>query len=182
MSAHEVGHLDEAQLSDFVDGRLDEETHRAAAAHLEACTRCAGDLRETRALLAWSHGLRDGVTAPPELWTLVNAATIHRAPVRRMVLRAMRPVLVAGALAVAVATSLVTWSVARRVLAPPSPTPVVVPARSSPEERERMAFERERMARERERMAGERERMARERTRRAPVPPRAPEPPVAPRP
>ena len=189
MSAHDVEHLDEGQLSDFVDGRLDDETHRAAAAHLEWCTRCAGDLRETRALIAWSRGLRDGVAAPPELWTLVNAATVHRAPVRRMVLRSMRPLLVAGALAVALATSLVTWSVARRVLVRPSTPAPAVGFPRSPVERERMALERERMARERERAARDRERVARDRERvareragRAPEAPRAPQPPAAPRP
>lgn len=71
-----------------------------------------GGLTEAE-LTAWSAAHRGAVTAPPELWPLVAAATIHRRAVRRQVLRSMRGPLLVGALLLVAATALVTWRVAR---------------------------------------------------------------------
>jgi hypothetical protein len=63
-------------------------------------------------LAAWSAAHRGSIKAPPELWPLVAATTIHRRAVRRQVLRSMRGPLLVGALVLVAATALVTWRVA----------------------------------------------------------------------
>ena len=81
---------------------------------------------ETRAVLAWATGERAAVRAPAGLWPLVASQTIHLAEVRRAVLRSMRGLLLAGAIALVAATALITWKVARwsaaRVVAPSAET------------------------------------------------------------
>lgn len=72
-------------------------------------------------LLALVQAPREPITAPPELWPLVAASTIHLRAVRRQVLRSMRGVLLMAALALAAASALVTWRVARWAMTPDAP-------------------------------------------------------------
>lgn len=106
-------HLTDAEISDLADGALDQLTQRRLQDHLAVCERCAGEMRTTRMMKAWSSEQRAAVTAPPELWSLVAASTIHLRAVRRQVLRSMRGVLVLFALVLAVATAALTWTVAQ---------------------------------------------------------------------
>ena len=113
MSAHADLHLTNEQLDDYADEVMDGAARASADAHLAACARCRYALDETRALLATATRERAAVAAPPELWPLVASSTIHLTEVRRAVIRSMRGVLLAGAIALVTATAVVTWKVAR---------------------------------------------------------------------
>ena len=129
MSAREDVHLTDEQLDDYVDGVLGDAARAAAEAHLATCERCRRALGDTRELIALAQRERTPVTVPSELWPLVASSTIHLAAVRRSVMRSMRGMLVAGAIAIAAATAVVTWKLARWT----APRPAVVqPARASP--------------------------------------------------
>ena len=113
MSARESLHLTDEQLDDYADGVMSAGALASADAHLSVCEQCRRAVNDTRELLAWATHERAAVTAPAELWPLVASSTIHLAEVRRAVLRSMRGLLVAGALAIAAATAVVTWKIAR---------------------------------------------------------------------
>lgn len=113
MSVRESMHLTDTQLDDYADGALGGEERAMAERHLAVCETCRRAVDETGAVLAWATGERAAVRAPAELWPLVASQTVHLAEVRRAVIRSMRGVLVAGAIAVAAATAVITWKVAR---------------------------------------------------------------------
>jgi anti-sigma factor RsiW len=115
---HADAHLTDAQIDDYADGALDAAARSVADRHLASCARCRVAVDETRAVLAWSTRERAAVAAPPDLWPLVAASTVHVALVRRRVLASMRGVLVVAALALTAATAVVTWKVARWTAAP----------------------------------------------------------------
>ena len=114
-------HLTDAQLGELADGSLAGAERERAAQHAEACARCGTALHETRALLVLAREARDGTPAPPELWPLVAASTVHVARVRRQVLRSMRGVLLVAALALVAATAAVTIFVVRQLQPPTQP-------------------------------------------------------------
>jgi predicted anti-sigma-YlaC factor YlaD len=159
MSARESVHLTETQLDDYADGVLGGAERVMAERHLAVCETCRRAVDETGTVLAWATSEREAVRAPAELWPLVASQTIHLAEVRRAMLRSMRGVLVAGMLAVAAATAVVTWKVARWTMKPSAPAARVeaAPRRGGTH-------------------AGHPGRST------APVAPRAPTPPEAPRP
>jgi hypothetical protein len=128
MSTHGITHLTEAQLSELVDGTLEEAERASAAWHLDMCEDCRRELAEARALLVLSQQARRALTAPPELWPLVAASTIHAARMRRRVLRSLRPVLLGGALALVLGTAAVTAFVVARL----RPSPAATPPRGTP--------------------------------------------------
>jgi anti-sigma factor RsiW len=99
MSARDVIHLTDSQLDDYADGSMSDRERAAADAHLASCDRCRYEVEQTRALLATVTRERAVVAVPAELWPLVASSTIHLATVRRAVIRSMRGVLIAGAIA-----------------------------------------------------------------------------------
>ena len=118
-------HLTDDQLDDYVDGTGSDAERAFAESHLASCERCRRAVGDTRELIATAQQQRVSVAAPAELWPLVASSTIHLAAVRRQVLRSMRGLLVTGAIAIAAATAVITWQVARwtsvpRVAAPSS--------------------------------------------------------------
>jgi anti-sigma factor RsiW len=113
MSMRETPHLTDEQLDDYVDGTLSETERALAESHIASCERCRRAVGDTRELIATAQQQRASVAAPSELWPLVASSTIHLAAVRRQVLRSMRGLLVTGALAIAAATAVITWQVAR---------------------------------------------------------------------
>lgn len=127
MSARERVHLTDEQLDDYADAVMGAAERASADAHLASCERCRHALDDTRALLATATRERAAITAPAELWPLVASSTIHFAAMRRAVLRSMRGALIAGAIAVAAATAVVTWKVARWTAPRVEPARVGVP-------------------------------------------------------
>jgi predicted anti-sigma-YlaC factor YlaD len=127
MTARPDMHLTDEQLDDYTDGVLGDAERVGVERHLASCDQCRRALGDTREVLAWATRERATVTAPSELWPLVASSTIHLAEVRRAVIRSMRGLLVAGALAVAAATAVLTWKIARWT----APTRDV-PARTAP--------------------------------------------------
>jgi predicted anti-sigma-YlaC factor YlaD len=125
MSAPEMGHLTDAVASDYVDGVLDAALRPDVERHLASCIRCRGVVEETRAVVTTAQRERASVSAPPELWPMVAASTIHLAAIRRQVLASMRGALIAGAIALVVATAIVTWKVARWTAPRIAPAPTV---------------------------------------------------------
>ena len=123
MSARETLHLTDEQLDDYVDGAMSDAQRASAEAHLPSCERCRHAIDATRALLATATRERSAITAPPDLWPLVASSTIHLAAVRRQVLASMRGVLLAGALALAAATAVITWKIARWTAEPDAVAP-----------------------------------------------------------
>jgi predicted anti-sigma-YlaC factor YlaD len=113
MSAREDAHLTDAQVSEYVDRVMDEAARAEVEGHLVSCADCRDAIDETRAVVATAQRERASVTAPPELWPMVAASTIHLAAMRRQVLASMRGALIAGAIALVAATAFVTWKVAR---------------------------------------------------------------------
>jgi predicted anti-sigma-YlaC factor YlaD len=130
MSARETLHLTDEQLDDYVDGAMSDAQRASAEAHLASCERCRHAIDATRALLATATRERSAITAPPDLWPLVASSTIHLAAVRRQVLASMRGVLLAGALALAAATAVITWKIARWTAEPDVVVPSTVAPRS----------------------------------------------------
>ena len=131
MSARESLHLTDEQLDDYVDGALSESERAFAEAHLASCERCRRALGDTRELIATAQRQRLSVAAPAELWPLVAASTIHLAAVRRQVLLSMRGLLVTGAIAIAAATAVITWQVARWTAEPRAAAPSTVAPRAA---------------------------------------------------
>jgi predicted anti-sigma-YlaC factor YlaD len=129
MSARREVHLTDAVASDYVDGVLDAALRPDVERHLASCIRCRGVVEETRAVVTTAQHERASVSAPPELWPMVAASTIHLAAMRRRVLASMRGALIAGAIALVAATAVVTWKVARWTSPLPAPTPTT-PARA----------------------------------------------------
>jgi anti-sigma factor RsiW len=113
VSTREEAHLTDAVVSDYVDGALDAPMRADVERHLTSCARCRGAVEETRAVVTTAQRERASVTAPPELWPMVAASTIHLAAMRRQVLASLRGVLIVGAIALVAATAVVTWKVAR---------------------------------------------------------------------
>jgi hypothetical protein len=82
-------------------------------------------VEETRDVVTTAQRERVRATAPPELWPMVAASTIHLAAMRRQVLASLRGALIAGAIALVAATAVVTWKIARWTAPRPvSPQPV----------------------------------------------------------
>lgn len=107
-------HPGDDRLDDYVDGLLDAAAHEDTRAHVAACASCAVRLEELRGLLALSATARRGEAPPAELWPLVVAATVQRAPLRRQLLRSMRAPLAAAALILVLLSSATTaWVVTR---------------------------------------------------------------------
>jgi predicted anti-sigma-YlaC factor YlaD len=125
MSARGDAHLTDAQVNEYVDRVMDEAARAEVEQHLASCAGCRDALDETRALVTTAQRERASVTAPPELWPLVAASTIHLAAMRRQVLASMRGTLIAGAIALVAATAIVTWKVARWTAARELPAPTV---------------------------------------------------------
>ncbi len=127
-------HLSDAEVSDLVDGALPAVEGAAAREHLERCARCRRELDEARALLVAAREARGGVSAPPELWPLVAAATVYAPAARRRLLRDLRAALVLAAAALVVATAAATAVVVRRLRAPvaAAPAPPAAPTPPAP--------------------------------------------------
>jgi predicted anti-sigma-YlaC factor YlaD len=130
MSARESLHLTDTQLDDYVDGTLSDAERATAEEHLAACERCRRAVGHTHEVIAIAQRQRVPVAAPAELWPLVAASTIHVAAVRRQVLASMRGLLIAGAIAIAAATAVITWRVARWTAGPNAVAPSTVTPRS----------------------------------------------------
>jgi anti-sigma factor RsiW len=130
MSAREARHLTDEQLDDYVDGALGDAERASAEGHLAACERCRRAVGDTRELIAIARRQRTSIVAPVELWALVASSTIHLAAVRRQVLASMRGLLVTGAIAIAAATAVITWQVARWTAGPKTFVPSAVAPRS----------------------------------------------------
>lgn len=111
-----TAHLDETQLSEYLDGRLARADLADAERHLAACEQCRREVIETRAIIGRSRQARADVQAPDELWPVVAASTIHLGAVRRQTLRGMRGMLIAGALVLVAGTAFVTWKLAYRAI------------------------------------------------------------------
>jgi predicted nucleic acid-binding protein len=98
-----------ARRAALVDGLLAPPVREAAQRHLAGCVPCRVRHDELVALLAVGRTSRSAVTVPPDLWTVVSAATVYAPLVRRHTVRSMRPamLLAGGALMIAsvVATS-----------------------------------------------------------------------------
>jgi anti-sigma factor RsiW len=133
MSTRESLHLTDEQLDDYADGVVDDAARAMAEAHLATCERCRRALGDTRELLALAARERTTPHAPAELWPLVASQTIHLPAVRRAVIRSMRGVLLAGAIALAAATAVGTWKIARWA----EPRRASVPATVAPAEHPR---------------------------------------------
>ena len=129
-------HLDAARLDALADESLADGAERDdAARHVAGCAACRAELAAAREVLALARAARGGVPAPPELWPLVAASTVHAARLRRRTLRALRGVLVLGGLALVLATAAVTALVLswRRPSAPASgPASASSPEASAP--------------------------------------------------
>jgi anti-sigma factor RsiW len=130
MSSRDAPHLTDEQLDDYVDGALSETERALAEAHLDGCERCRRAVGDTRELIATAQRQRLPVAAPTELWPLVASSTIHLAAVRRQVLLSMRGLLVTGAIAIAAATAVITWQVARWTAEPRAAAPSTVSPRA----------------------------------------------------
>lgn len=153
-------HLSDADVHDYVDGRLDPAAAARAASHRATCASCDAELRATEAVLGWARQSRGTYVAPPELWPLVVARTSQYAAVRRAIMRQLRLPLLAGALLLVIVTAALAVGVTRwRVN--------VEPVRTL-ERRLDRARQREEVARQR----------AADVSRRAPAPPRPPRAPV----
>jgi predicted anti-sigma-YlaC factor YlaD len=127
MSAREERHLTEAQVNEYVDRVMDEAARAEVQEHLASCASCRDAVDETRAVVTTAQRERASVSAPPELWPMVAASTIHLAAIRRQVLASMRGTLIAAAIALVAATAVVTWKLARWTaphVAPPATAPV----------------------------------------------------------
>ena len=130
MNTREAPHLTDEQRDDYVDGALSEKKRAFAEAHLASCERCRRAVGDTRELIAVAQRQRVSVAAPAELWPLVASSTIHLAAVRRQVLLSMRGLLVTGAIAIAAATAVLTWQVARWTAEPRAAAPSTVAPRA----------------------------------------------------
>lgn len=108
MTAAESPHLDAARLDDLLDGALAGAERAVAEAHLRDCAHCRRALEELQLLLAEARRTSHATKAPPELWTLVAASTIHAARVRRQLVRSARGLLILGALVLVLATAALT--------------------------------------------------------------------------
>lgn len=106
-------HLSEADVHDYVDGKLDPAAAQHAYTHLLGCARCAGEVQATQAILGWARQSRDAHPAPAELWPLVVAATTQYGAVQRLVLRRIRGPLIALALLLVALTAVVAVGVTR---------------------------------------------------------------------
>jgi anti-sigma factor RsiW len=118
MTPRETPHLTDERLDDYVDGALSDSERAMVEGHLDSCERCRGAVGDTRELIVTAKRQRATVAAPAELWALVASSTIHLAAVRRQVLVSMRGLLVAGAIAIAAASAVITWQVAHWTAAP----------------------------------------------------------------
>jgi len=113
MSAREDRHLTDAQVNEYVDRVMDEAARAEVQEHLASCASCRSAVEETRDVVTTAQRERVRATAPPELWPMVAASTIHLAAMRRQVLASLRGALIAGAIALVAATAVVTWKIAR---------------------------------------------------------------------
>jgi hypothetical protein len=77
-------HADDVVLSDHADGRT---VPADVAAHADACPQCRGRVQAFRDIreAAWHERLRTYET--PDIWPALASLTVHRAMVRRTVLR-----------------------------------------------------------------------------------------------
>jgi hypothetical protein len=97
-------------LNDYADDLLDEPAAAHVRAHLDGCVECARVLAQVNALQNEARALPRSVTAPPEIWSAVRAATIDNAnATRRRVLQQLRYQLAAAAVVLLVAASTLTW-------------------------------------------------------------------------
>jgi len=126
VSTFDAMHLTEEQLDDYADGVISDASRALADVHLAACDQCRHALGDTREIIALAQREQVAVSAPAELWPMVASSTIHFAAMRRRVLASMRGALIVGALAIAAASAVVTWKVARWTM---TPRVVVQPAR-----------------------------------------------------
>jgi anti-sigma factor RsiW len=68
-----IGHPDERQLNDFVDGALDATERAATAAHVDTCTVCGGRVAVLRTLQAQLRALPREIAPPDELLAAIHA-------------------------------------------------------------------------------------------------------------
>lgn len=78
-------HLDDFAISELCDGRA-----VAAPAHLADCARCRSQLDAFRLIRAEAALERLRTHEAPDPWPQIAALTIHRAAVRRVIVRSLR--------------------------------------------------------------------------------------------
>lgn len=103
MPSSVMRHLDDHELGDLVDGLLDAGASEAAREHLARCAHCRTRHDALRSLISRARAARSAVTVPPELWTVVAAATVYAPMVRRYLTRSPRLAFVVGGVMLALA-------------------------------------------------------------------------------
>jgi hypothetical protein len=93
-----IMHPPEEQLNDYVDGRLQGAARDSVSQHLLDCLQCQRSVAAIEEVVEEARLARDNITAPPELWPIVAATTVHDSIVRRHVFKRMWPQLGAAAL------------------------------------------------------------------------------------
>jgi predicted anti-sigma-YlaC factor YlaD len=100
-------------LNDFVDEQLSADAMATLRAHLAECAECTAMVAQLRELRSAARALPRSVTAPPEVWDVVRAATIDNAKAqRKRVLWQLRYQLAAAAVVLLGVASSLTWWVA----------------------------------------------------------------------
>lgn len=103
-------HPEYETLNDFADGLLDEQSRNQVAAHIATCGECAELIEQIRTLTADARALPRELTAPPEIWQSIAAATVDQTtPSKRAAFWQLRYHLAAAAIVLLVAASTVTW-------------------------------------------------------------------------
>lgn len=113
-------HISEHQLNDYVDGLLPLSERERFDRHLEACDRCAGELRQLRSLLAGLGSLPKAVPPGEDLRPAIHArigraqSTVGgKATARRGRVWTARSQLAAAAVVLIMLSSAATWHLAR---------------------------------------------------------------------
>jgi anti-sigma factor RsiW len=105
-----ISHLDDQELSDLVDGALDQAGRARAEAHLSTCDVCVSRLQRMRLVVTQAAALPAAMPTPPNEWERVRARLRDRAggvtPASPWWMR--RSALLAAGLALVIASSAVT--------------------------------------------------------------------------
>jgi anti-sigma factor RsiW len=108
----EQAHLTEEQANDYVDGILISSARAEIDAHLTHCERCRREVAELSDLVTFSRQTAREAQAPPALWPVIAALTIHHSAATRKLVRLHKTVIVTVIGALIGLTSLTTgWLV-----------------------------------------------------------------------